>query len=277
MNNLPIRLPIRIGAALQVHELSTYREWLIADQRDLEIQDFYNCNLLDEDWKPLLQQAKTVLDGYHGRLGIHGPTDGLPLITLDKRVRTLVQDRLKQGLDVCGELGATHMVLHSPFDCFGHAQMQHTWSQGLQQEIDSAHTILDAIVPLAAQLNCPIMIEVCYDNSITPLLSLVRSFNSPFVQLSLDTGHALIMHQFGGPTPDQWVREGGTLLGHLHLQDVDGHLDRHWPPGMGNLNWQALFEALAELDHLPRLVLELKDAGKIGQAMNYLTGLGVAQ
>jgi sugar phosphate isomerase/epimerase len=72
------------------------------------------------------------------------------------------------------------------------------------------------------------------------------------------------------------VREAGAALGHLHLQDVDGHLDHHWPPGMGNVNWSALFEALSELDHLPRLVLELKDASKLPQAMNYLRALGVA-
>ncbi len=270
-------LPLSIGAALQVRDLPTYRDWLLVDQRDLEIQDFYNCNLLDEDWEPLIQQAKALLDGYTGRLGIHGPTEGLPLIAFDNRVRRLVQDRLKQALDVCAHLGATHMVLHSPFDCFGHPQMIHTWSQGLQEEIDLVHATLDEIVPLATQLACPIMIEVCYDTAITPLLTLVRSFNSPFVQLSIDTGHALIMHQYGGPMPDQWVREGSAVLGHLHLQDVDGHLDRHWPPGLGNVNWHAIFEALGALDHLPRLLLELRDVGKIPQAMNYLSGLGLAQ
>ncbi len=272
-----LTLPIPIGAAVQIQDLAALREWLIADQRDLEIQDFYNCNLLDQAWQPLIQAAKTQLDGYHGRLGIHGPTDGLPLITLDKRVRRLVQDRLRQGLEICTALAATHMVLHSPFDCFGHSQMHHSWGQGLQGEIDAAHVVLDEIVPLAAQINCTLVIEVCYDNSITPLLALVRSFNSPFVQLSIDTGHALIMHQYGGPMPDQWVREAGATLGHLHLQDVDGQLDRHWPPGMGNVNWQALFEALSELDHLPRLLLELKDVGKIPQAMKHLGEIGVAK
>lgn len=46
---------------------------------------------------------------------------------------------------------------------------------------------------------------------------------------------------------------------------------------MGNVNWQAIFAALSELDHRPRLVLELKDADKIPQAMNYLGGLGLAK
>lgn len=270
-------LPLSIGAALPMSALPTYRDWLITGQRDLEIQDFYDNNQLDEEWRPRLRAARHHLDGYQGRLGIHGPTDGLPLITVDKRVRALVQDRLKQGLAVCAELGGTHMVLHSPFDCFGHPQMHHSWSQGLQQEIDAAHAGLDALVPLAMQINCTLMIEVCYDTAITPLLSLVQSFNSPFVRLSLDTGHALIMHQYGGPMPDQWVSEAGAWLGHLHLQDVDGQLDRHWPPGMGNVNWPALFAALSVLNHQPRLVLELKEPARIPQAMRYLNGLGLAQ
>lgn len=46
---------------------------------------------------------------------------------------------------------------------------------------------------------------------------------------------------------------------------------------MGNVNWQALFEALSELDYQPRPVLELKDVGKIPQAMRYLGRLGLAK
>jgi hypothetical protein len=38
--------PIRIGAALKVADLPKYRDWLIADQRDLEIQDFYSTEVL---------------------------------------------------------------------------------------------------------------------------------------------------------------------------------------------------------------------------------------
>jgi len=155
------KLPIPIGAALPMKELPAYRAWLLADQRDLEIQDFYNNNLLDDDWRPLVRAAKTQLAGYAGRLGIHGPTDGLPLITSDQRVQRLVQERLHQALDVCAEVGATHLVLHSPFDCFGHPQMNHSWSHGLQQEIDLAYATLAPIVPLAAQLTCSIMLEVC--------------------------------------------------------------------------------------------------------------------
>ena len=76
------------------------------------------------------------------------------------------------------------------------------------------------------------------------------------------------------PSPER--QAALMLLGHVHLQDVDGHLDRHWPPGMGTVNWQALFAALSTLDHQPRLLLELREPARIPQAMRYLGGLDLA-
>jgi sugar phosphate isomerase/epimerase len=269
-------LPIPIGAALPVAALAEHRDWLIAGQRDLEIQDFYDNNLLDGDWRPLIAQARDALDGYTGRLGIHGPTEGLPLICPDRRVQALAQTRLRQALEVAAELNATHMVVHSPFDFFGHPQVAHSWAHGLDGQIELAHAALDPVVAEAAAIGCALVVEVCYDTSTVPLIALVRSFGSPFLRLSLDTGHAYLMQRAGGPPPDQWIRDGGELLEHLHLQDTDSHLDRHWTPGEGCLNWYAIFEALAELNHTPRLVLEVSPA-KVRQGADYLIARGLAR
>lgn len=269
-------LPLKVGGAMNVAELATHRDWLIEDQRDLEIQDFYDNNLLDGDWRPLVRQARDLLDGYTGRLGIHGPTEGLPLICADRRVQALVTERLRQALEVAAELGATHMVVHSPFDYFGHPQVAHTPGMGLEQAIEQAHAILGPVLPEARAIGCPLVVEVCYDTSTAPLLALLRSFAGDELRLSLDTGHAFIMEAAGGPPPDQWVRDGGALLAHLHLQDTDRHYDRHWTPGEGLLNWHALFEALAGLQHEPRLVLEVA-AGKIRQGADYLAARGLVR
>ncbi len=104
-----------------------------------------------------------------------------------------------------------------------------------------------------------------------------RFWGKPYVQLSLDTGHATIMQAIGAPAPDQWVREAGPLLAHLHLQDTDGALDRHWAPGDGTINWFALFEALGELAHQPRLLLELDDHRQIPRGVAFLAGRGLAR
>jgi sugar phosphate isomerase/epimerase len=72
------------------------------------------------------------------------------------------------------------------------------------------------------------------------------------------------------------VREAGDLLAHVHLQDTDGHDDRHWAPGDGMLNWFAIFTALSELKQTPHLVMELKNPAHIMRGAAYLCERGFA-
>jgi sugar phosphate isomerase/epimerase len=255
-----------VGAAMPIAQLATYREWLIADQRDLEIQDAFQADVLDGDWRPLIRTARDMLDGYTGRLGIHGPFDGLTLMSRDPQVRALVAARLCKGLEFGAELGATHMVIHSPFQFFGHPSVAHAPSAGRADQIGLVHATLERVLPIAQQANCTLVIENILDTNPAPLLALVQSFSSEQVRMSLDTGHAFLTHRIGGPPPDQWAHEAGPFLGHLHLQDNDGNLDRHWAPGDGNIHWFALFETLGTLQHQPRMIIEVRNKEDIERA-----------
>lgn len=263
-----------IGAAMPIACLDQYREWLLEGQRDLEIQDAFQPDVLDGDWKPVIRQARRALEGFNGRLGIHGPFDGLTLMSRDPAVRAFVAERLCKGLEFGAELGATHMVIHSPFMFFGSPFVAHASSSGRSDQIGLVHATLEKVLPLAQRHNCMLVVENIYDTNPAPLLALVESFGSEHVRMSLDTGHAFLTQRIGGPPPDQWVREAGTLLGHLHLQDNDGHLDRHWSPGDGNINWTALFEALDEIDQRPRMIIEVRNHQHIARAGTWLAQQG---
>lgn len=266
-----------LGAALPISALAEYRDWLLDAQRDLEIQDPSLPAVLDGDWRPRVRQARDMLDGYTGRLGMHGPFDGLPLLSRDPKVRQVVSDRLCQALEFGAELGTTHMVIHSPFLSFGHPQVVHGPTTRREEETALVHDVLSRPLEMAQQSGCTLVMENIVDTNPEPLRALVQSFESAHVRMSLDTGHAFITHRIGGPPPDQWVRADGPLLGHVHLQDTDGNLDRHWCIGDGVINWYALFEALGELDHAPRLILELRDKSHIRRAAEYLVERGLAR
>lgn len=250
-----------VGASLRVGELADHCGWLIEDQRDLEITDGSSLEDIQEGWdaRTLARQARYILDGYEGRVGIHGPYIDLTLGARDPRARALMVSRLRESLEFAAELEASHMVVHSPFPFFGSPLVAHSEKARLANDISAAHAILDEVLPEAEQANCLICVENILDTNPAPLLALARSFESKSVGLSLDTGHATITQSRGGPPPDQWVREAGELLGHVHLQDTDGHHDRHWCPGNGGVNWFSVFEALGELRSQPRLILELLD------------------
>lgn len=269
------KLPFLLGASLKIADLPGQLPWLLEGPRDLEIWDPSTAEILDGDLKSQARLVKSLLDGFNGRLGIHGPWDALPLICRDARIRDLVVMRLQQALEFAMDIGASQMVLHSPFEFYGSPTLAHTPAHGLIAEIELVHRVLDPILSLAQSARCELVLEVCYDTAVTPLIKLIESFHSDWVRLSLDTGHACIMQTRGGPSPEHWVQTSGPLLTHLHLEDTDGLLDRHWAPGEGLVDWEVLFGAVSQLDHKPRLILEI-EAGKIRSAVDWLAERGFA-
>lgn len=210
-------------------------------------------------------------------MGIHGPFGGLTIMARDPKVREVTYGRLMQGLEVADFLGATHMVVHSPFEFFGTSFLPHSPAHGQAEQIDLIHQTIGRVVKQAEQIGCTLVIEDIFDLHPGPIQAVVRSFESDFVRRSIDTGHAFITHLRGGPAPDQWAREDGELLEHVHIQDTDGQLDRHWRPGVGAINWYAFFEAIATLDQSPRLLLELRNKGDIHQGAAWLRNAGLVK
>ena len=273
-----------LGAALSIHQLEHNRDFLLEHGgRDLEIQDPCRVGMLDEDWTPLLRTLKTNLAGHTARVGIHAPFDGYHIGSYDPFAGEFVAKRFLRTLefiasvaDALGGSRAPHMVLHSPFLFFGHPLVAHSEATGLRQQIGFIQRTLEPVLKRAAELDCTLVIENIRDTNPYALLETVKSFASDHVRMSLDAGHAHLMHQCGGPRADQWVRQAGSLLGHVHMQDNDGQLDHHWHPGQGDINWWAVLNELGKLEHKPRLILELRDHN-VQKSIQWFVAHGLAQ
>lgn len=269
-------LPV-IGAALTNAELAAYQDWILEKDRDLELQSFVSASVLDDDWRPLAAEVKALLAGYKGRMGIHGPFWGFTIDTQDPLVRHAVQTRFDQGLDVCAATGASHMVIHSPFTTWDFNNLDaHTGARDAL--FTRVHLVLDPIVKRAETLGVTLVMENIEDINPADRRELCQSFGSAALQLSIDTGHAHYAHgSTGAPPVDFFVRSAAEMLAHVHLQDADGHADRHWQIGQGNILWPSVFAALGELTVKPRLILELADKSGIPASMAYLEAKGLGQ
>jgi sugar phosphate isomerase/epimerase len=275
-------LPLKIGAALMVADLPRYRDWLIDGQRDLEVQDFLRPGVLTGDWQGVVAEAKRHLDGFEGRLGIHGPFYDMALDMADAEIAPIVARRFVTGVEAAAALGASQMVIHSPFTTwdwfnFGDNPRSGNRPSAHDAKIDRVLALLAPAVARAEAEGVTLVIENIEDIAPGFRRELALRFASDAVRLSIDTGHAHYAHcATGAPPVDYFVTDAGAMLAHVHLQDADGFADRHWPPGRGTVNWHAVFRAIAALPQRPHLVLELRDAGDIPAAMTWLEreGLG---
>lgn len=269
--------PLKIGACLKADEIADHRDWLFDADRDIELQDFGSYAGLSAEFEARIAAAITALDGHNGRLGIHGPYEGLDMDNKDQEVRPLVTARFLKSLEAADRIGARQMVLHSPYNRW------YQWNRLNKPRYDETklariHDIMTPVVATAEDMGITLVIENILDVDPAHRRMMVDSFNSDAVALSIDTGHAHLARRMSNAPPvDYFVRDAGDQLKHVHLQDLDGHADRHWAPGEGEIHWQEVFRALSECQSAPHLVLELRRKSDIPAGFAYLHSMGLAQ
>ncbi len=266
-----------LGAALRLDMVELHRDWLFERQRDLELQDFFEAAVLDGDWADRAARARRVLDGHTGRLGIHGPFWGFKIDSEDPEIRAVVTRRFLQGLEAVEAIGATQMVIHSPYTTWDHNNLDYN-KRGREAIVERTHATLAPAVKRAEEIGCVLVIENIEDKDPHDRVELAHSFDSEAVRVSLDVGHAhYAHHSTGAPPVDYYVRAAGPMLTHVHVQDADGHADRHWLPGEGTILWPSVFKGFADWCEDPRLLIEVKDQINLMKGAAHLVDLGLAE
>ena len=273
--------PLKIGAALMIDAVEAHRDWLFANDRDLELQDFIFPEVYADGWQAKVDLAKKAIDGFQGRLGIHGPFLGLDIACSDPDAAKVIGKRYADAVEAAAALGAQQMVIHSPFNNWHEYNRFNFVQPGYESVVakvaDDVKNVMGPSLKLGEAHGVQLVLENIQD--ITPQIrrELVEIIDSPALALSIDTGHAQIAQRASDAPPvDIYVRDAGNLLKHVHLQDTDGYADRHWAPGEGHIEWLEVFRALATLDSAPHLVMELKRHEDIPAGFAYLQSIGAA-
>ncbi len=271
MTDLPV-----IGAQLSALDIDRHRDWLFEKDRDIEMPEFCMADILASP-DAFVTMAKQKLDGWNGRLGIHGPFSGFDLDTKDKEVRAVVQKRLDQALDVCERLGAVWMVVHSPFDLWD-VQNLDNGPKDRERRVGALLETLGPALRRAEEIGTVLVLENIKDVDPGHRAAAVEAAGSPALKLSVDTGHANWAHAMAGAPPvDRFISVAGADLGHVHLQDTDGYADRHWVLGEGNIAWPAVFSALVATKAAPHLIVEINEFGRVPECVAYLEALRLGQ
>ncbi|MBQ7595102.1 MAG: sugar phosphate isomerase/epimerase [Clostridia bacterium] len=80
----------------------------------------------------------------------------------------------------------------------------------------------------------------------------IDSVNNPNLVACLDVGHSKLVNR----EPQDVIRQMGSRIQALHIQDNNGMEDAHLIPGYGTLNWDEIMKALAEIDYKGNFTFE---------------------
>lgn len=186
-------------------------------------------------------------------VGLHwllAKTTGYYLTSPDAAVRRATAEYLQQLARLCRDLGGSIMVFGSPLQrnllpgvsmdqAFGYAADVFTAALSAFEE----HDVVLALEPLGPA-------EGDFLNHASDGVRLIEMVGSPHFRLHLD---CKAMSSEGRPIPDI-IRENAPYLAHFHANDAN-----RLGPGMGEIDFLPIFEALGQINYQGWVSVEVFD------------------
>lgn len=166
------------------------------------------------------------------RIIVHGPFTEIAPASIDVKAKDFAKERLEQAYEVCREIGAEGMVVHTgwiPFIYFKEWQAEKSaifWQEFMADKPE----------------NFSLFIENVLDDEPYMLADMMKQISDPRIGICLDTGHALTAGH-NQVAMEEWIRVLGPYLRHFHIHNNHGDGDSHGSLGMesGILDFHKIF------------------------------------
>lgn len=100
-------------------------------------------------------------------------------------------------------------------------------------------------------------------------LRLLEHVASPAMGINFDPSHTFPIGDF----PDISVYRLGKHIIHIHASDNDAVTNVHWRPGMGKIDWLAMFRALRDVGYDGVVSIELEDVPGVSRGKGDAPGV----
>jgi sugar phosphate isomerase/epimerase len=174
---------------------------------------------------------------------VHLPFSGLDLGSPHEGVREGVHRELEACLDAAAAAGARKAIAHPESGADDPDEQRRLMADGVRQ-LDEA----------AADRGIELCVENMFGGYVTihELDHVVADTDSSLV---IDTGHARIAGADEAATA-AFLAEHADRVSHFHLNDTVGRSDDHLPFGAGTIDFERLFEPLAETGWTGTMTIE---------------------
>lgn len=190
---------------------------------------------------------------------------GLEISQTHGRCKTYTPDTVESGhadfIAVCEKDIFATSVLGAPA-CVVHFMNNTRWGKQPSEFMRStSKEMFERIIPFAERYKTKIALETFGAARIsgarirdffadpTEFKYQFDSMNTEYKTMCVDTGHTHEVESFWVPPPEEMIKILGKNVTLLHLHDNNSHWDDHLLPGMGNINWPLVFDALDEIEY----------------------------
>ena len=226
----------------------------------LEISRLPGTERLDSDFDAILKDLKTELYGFNGDVTFHALFSGLSPASKDSAIMKIVEKRFQQSFTAGKLIKAENIVFHSgnrgmknkPSDDYFVEHAISFWKEFIKRfEDDGIHATLENVSEYYPQV----------------IKTVVDEVNSPYLNLTLDTGHANLTCDID---VSDWIKYFGKKLTHMHLHNNFKTNDDHAGFNFGTINFLRVFKTLKDENITPLLVLEIFNREQLIESLDIM-------
>jgi len=206
-----------------------------------------DCFVLDRFSRKEFCEVADALRGAGLSVTLHAPFFDLRPGAVDRKVRDVTVERLRQVFDLVPCFRPRSVVCHAAFDERYYVSHEEKW-------LENSRDTWGGFIEAAAEMGTQVAIENVYENSPKYLGLLLDTFRGlRNICFCFDTGH---FNAFSRSSLEEWMDVLGPRIGQVHLHDNHGIVDEHLPVGEGTFPFQRFFELLRQKGSRPIVTLE---------------------
>ncbi len=175
----------------------------------------------------------------------HLPFSKFDISSLTEDHRLARVERLSWHIRLAAEMGIKRYVVHPSSEPI---------EDGIRgARMEQSKKSLAALARVAKEVDGVLCVEnlprTCLGKNSDEILELLTA--DPSLRVCFDTNHLL------SEDPVEFIRAVGDRLVTTHVSDYDFVDERHWLPGEGDMDWQALYGALCQVGYQGAWLYEL--------------------
>lgn len=220
----------------------------VAKDLGIELMVFAYPDVLDGDWRAVVERYKVLLRPVPGMITMHGPFMDMASGSPDQQINEVCKGRFRHALRIARDLGAQIVVLHANFIAAIHTE---EYRAGWQRRNIA---FWEQIADYAQQLNVTVAVENMWEFDPDIIGDVLKAIDHPNLRACLDVGHA---HLYSQVPFTEWLDSLAPYLVHMHMNNNDGITDFHRGLGRGVLDYGALLDKVRTLPNPPSITLEM--------------------